>query len=127
MSADGLLKLQQAGAQRILVLPLFPQYSGAATGAVYDQVAAELHALALAAGAALRRPTTTTIPGYTAALRDSIQSHWQQHGRTGHLLMSFHGIPEAYFDKGDPVFSSNATAPRGCSPMNCCSRRGNGA
>ncbi len=43
-------------------------------------------------------------PGFTAALRDSILAHWQQHGRTGHLLMSFHGIPEAYFDKGDPYF-----------------------
>jgi ferrochelatase len=99
----GLLKLQQAGAQRILVLPLFPQYSGAATGAVYDQVAAEL--------ARWRwLPELRFIadyhdhPGFTATLRDSIQAHWQAEGRTGHLLMSFHGIPEAYFDKGDPYF-----------------------
>jgi protoporphyrin/coproporphyrin ferrochelatase len=101
--ADGLLKLQQAGAQRILVLPLFPQYSGAATGAVYDQVAREL--------ARWRwLPELRFVadyhdhPGFAAALRDSIQAHWQQHGRTGHLLLSFHGIPEAYFDKGDPYF-----------------------
>jgi ferrochelatase len=101
--AAGLLKLQQAGAQRVLVLPLFPQYCGATTGAVYDQVAQEL--------ARWRwLPELRYIgdyhdhPGYTSTLRDSIQSHWAQHGRTGHLLMSFHGIPEAYFDKGDPYF-----------------------
>ena len=101
--AAGLLKLQQAGAQRVLVLPLFPQYCGATTGAVYDQVGEEL--------ARWRwLPELRYVsdyhdhPGYTGTLRDSILAYWAQHGRTGHLLMSFHGIPEAYFDKGDPYF-----------------------
>lgn len=101
--AQGLLKLQQDGAQRILILPLFPQYCGASTGSVYDQVAAELaHWRWL--------PELRYVadyhdhPGFATALRDSIQAHWAQQGRTGHLLMSFHGIPEAYFDKGDPYF-----------------------
>jgi ferrochelatase len=101
--AAGLAKLQQAGAQRILVLPLFPQYSGAATGAVHDQVMHELTRWRWL-------PELRCVadyhdhPGFAAALRDSILAHWQQHGRTGHLLLSFHGIPEAYFDKGDPYF-----------------------
>ena len=101
--AAGLLKLQQAGAQRMLVLPLFPQYCGATTGAVYDQVGEELSRWRWL-------PELRYVsdyhdhPGYTGTLRESILSHWQQHGRTGHLLMSFHGIPEAYFDKGDPYF-----------------------
>jgi ferrochelatase len=101
--ADGLLKLQQAGAQRILVLPLFPQYCGATTGAVYDQVGAELTRWRWL-------PELRCIadyhdhPAYPAALRDSVLAHWEQHGRTGHLLMSFHGIPEAFFDRGDPYF-----------------------
>lgn len=101
--ADGLLRLQQAGAQRILILPLFPQYCGATTGAVYDQVAREL--------ARWRwLPEMRWIsdyhdhPGFTSALRGSIRAHWDQQGHTDHLLMSFHGIPEAYFDKGDPYF-----------------------
>ena len=101
--ADGLLKLQQAGAQRVLVLPLFPQYCGATTGAVYDQVAREL--------ARWRwLPELRYVadyhdhPGFAQALRDSVLAHWEQQGRNGHLLMSFHGIPEAYFDKGDPYF-----------------------
>jgi protoporphyrin/coproporphyrin ferrochelatase len=101
--ADGLAKLQNSGAQRILVLPLFPQYCGATTGAVYDQVAAEL--------ARWRwLPELRFVadyhdhPAFVKALRDSVQQHWEAQGRTGFLLMSFHGIPEAYFDKGDPYF-----------------------
>ena len=39
-----------------------------------------------------------------AALRATVTQHWQAHGRTQHLLMSFHGIPERYFHKGDPYF-----------------------
>jgi ferrochelatase len=35
-------------------------------------------------------------------LAASVQEYWRQHGATGHLLMSFHGIPERFVDKGDP-------------------------
>jgi ferrochelatase len=43
-------------------------------------------------------------PGYIEALRASVAGHWQEHGRSPHLLMSFHGIPERYFHQGDPYF-----------------------
>jgi len=43
-------------------------------------------------------------PGYIEALRASVAEHWSRAGRTGHLLMSFHGIPERYFTAGDPYF-----------------------
>jgi len=100
---QALARLREAGAQRILVVPLFPQYCGSTTGAVYDQVSHEL-----------RRwrwlPELRFIaefhddPGYIEALRASVTQHWQSRGRTGHLLMSFHGIPERYFHQGDPYF-----------------------
>jgi len=100
---DALERLRASGAQRILVLPLFPQYCGASTGAVYDQVNAEL--------ARWRwLPELRFIaeyhdyPGYIDALKSSIEQHWQQHGRTRHLLVSFHGVPERYFQQGDPYF-----------------------
>jgi len=90
---QALAKLRESGAQRILVVPLFPQYCGATTGAVYDQVNAEL-----------RRwrwlPELRYVaeyhdyPGYIDALRASVTQHWETQGRTQHLLMSFHGIPE---------------------------------
>jgi ferrochelatase len=100
---EALERLRESGAQRILVVPLFPQYCGASTGSVYDQVTAEL-----------RRwrwlPELRFIaeyhdnPGYIEALRTSVEQHWQAHGRTQHLLMSFHGVPERYFHQGDPYF-----------------------
>jgi ferrochelatase len=104
-------RLRESGAQRILVLPLFPQYCGATTGAVYDQVSAEL-----------RRwrwlPELRFIadyhehPGYIDALRASVTEHWQTHGRTAHLLISFHGIPERYVHQGDPYFCRCQTTAR---------------
>jgi ferrochelatase len=100
---QALAKLRESGAQRLLVVPLFPQYCGATTGAVYDRVNAEL-----------RRwrwlPELRYVaeyhdyPGYIDALRATVTQHWESHGRTQHLLMSFHGIPERYFHSGDPYF-----------------------
>lgn len=100
---DALRRLREAGARRILVVPLFPQYSCASTAAVIDQVTAELQRWRWV-------PEQRFIndyhehPGYIAALAASTLQHWAQHGRTEHLLMSFHGIPEKYFRKGDPYF-----------------------
>jgi ferrochelatase len=100
---SALERLRASGAQRILVVPMYPQYSGTTTGAVYDQVNAEL-----------RRwrwlPELRFIaeyhdqPGYIEALRASIVQHWEANGRTKHLLISFHGIPERSFHQGDPYF-----------------------
>jgi ferrochelatase len=105
-----LQRLRDAGARRIVVLPLFPQASGTTTGPVYDQV-----------GSALRDwralPDLALVgnyhddPGYIGALADSVREHWQQHGRTAHLLMSFHGIPVRCVARGDQYQSQcQATA-----------------
>ncbi|HEV7431491.1 MAG TPA: ferrochelatase [Steroidobacteraceae bacterium] len=92
--------LRSAGAHRIVVLPLFPQASGATTGAVFDQVADSLR-------------TWRALPdlqlignyhddaGYIGALANSVREHWQKHGRTAQLLLSFHGIPQRYVQRGD--------------------------
>jgi len=62
-------------------------------------------------------------PGYIDALRASVTEHWQAHGRTAHLLISFHGIPERYVHQGDPYFCA-ARPRRACSPTNCCCATG---
>ena len=92
--------LRDAHTERLLVLPLFPQASGTSTGAVYDGV-----------GAALRRwralPQLRIVgdyhaePSYIGALAASVHEHWQQHGDASHLLISFHGIPQACVRAGD--------------------------
>ncbi len=100
---EALGRLRASGAQRILVVPLFPQSCGATTGAVYDQVSAELSTWRWL-------PELRMVaeyhdhPGYIEALRESVTGHWSRAGRTSHLLMSFHGIPERYFRQGDPYF-----------------------
>lgn len=99
--AQGLAALREAGAQRVLVLSLFPQYSATTSAAVYDQVGEalrhwrhvpELHLL----------PDYATEPGYIAALAGSVRMFRAAQGTGEHLLISFHGIPRAYADAGDP-------------------------
>ena len=93
--------LRAAGVEHIIVVPLFPQYCGATTGAVFDQVTAAL-------GAMRHVPGLTFVSDYHQhaafidALAASVREHRQQHGETSHLLMSFHGIPERFVNKGDP-------------------------
>jgi len=97
--AAGLEELREAGAQRIVVLPLFPQYSGTTTAATFDQV-----------GAALRKwrflPELAFVSDYHAeapyidALAQSVRA--LRAADSEHLLMSFHGIPQGYVDAGDP-------------------------
>jgi ferrochelatase len=99
--AQGLAALRAAGAQRIVVLPLFPQYSGTTNAAALDQVGKALRGwrfvpeLHFAADYA-------ADPAYIAALAHSVRAHRQQHGAGDHLLMTFHGIPKQYVEEGDP-------------------------
>ena len=94
-------KLHAAGARRIIVLPLYPQYSGTTTGSVFDAVTAAL---------SKRRwvPEVRFVnhyhdsPGYIAALAASVSDYWSQNGRGDKLLLSFHGIPKQTFLNGDP-------------------------
>ena len=92
--------LRDAGIRRLLVLPLFPQSSGSTTGAVYDQVAQ-----ALASWRALPHlrfiASYQAEPDYISALAASLKDHRRLHGLSGHLLMSFHGIPLSYVAGGD--------------------------
>ncbi len=100
---SALRKLKQAGARRLLVLPLYPQYSATTTASVFDAVADELKRWRWI-------PELRFIqhyhdhPAYIDALAKSIQRFWQQHGKAEKLLFSFHGLPQRYLDMGDPYF-----------------------
>jgi ferrochelatase len=94
-------KLVANGARRILTVPLYPQYSGTTTAAVFDGVVR-----------ALRKhrwvPESRFIndyhdaPAYISALATSVRESWSSHGRGDKLLMSFHGVPKSTLEKGDP-------------------------
>ncbi|GAA5235559.1 ferrochelatase [Verticiella sediminum] len=93
--------LRARGCGRILVLPLYPQYSASTTATVVDAVAAHLARLR-------NQPETRFVlrysedAGYIAALAESVRAHWRSQGRGGHLLMSYHGLPKASVALGDP-------------------------
>lgn len=101
--AQGLAALRAAGARRVLVLPLYPQYSGPATGSVFDAVATVLQGWRWVPD--LRFISSYhNEPAYIAALADSITAHWATAGRPDRLFFSFHGLPYRYFMQGDPYF-----------------------
>ncbi len=99
--ASALDRLQGAGCQRVLVLPLYPQYSCSTTAAVFDAVAQALKPRRLIPALQLFREYYQH-PGYIDVLADSVQAYWRQHGQGERLLCSFHGIPERYVNQGDP-------------------------
>ena len=91
----------EQGFEKLLVLPLYPQYCSSTTGSVVDGT-----------NRALKRwrslPEIRFIndyhddPGYIDALANQIQRHWNEVGERSHLLFSYHGIPASYVSKGDP-------------------------
>jgi ferrochelatase len=104
-------QLLAAGVRRLLVLPLYPQYSATSTGAAVDAVFATLQRQRWL-------PELRSIgdyhdaPEYICALGDSVEKYWQVHGRGAHLLLSFHGIPERYMTAGDPYREHCLTTAR---------------
>ncbi len=100
---SALEKLREANVQRLLVFPLYPQYSAATTASTFDAVAAVFNKWR-------RIPEMRMInqyhddPDYIGALARSIREHWQRHGREGRLLMSFHGMPKRTLLAGDPYY-----------------------
>lgn len=96
-----LKELHQSGYRRILVMPLYPQFSATSTGPVYDVVSKfQLASRDICDIRVLRDYHDHEL--YIDALADSVQQHWQDKGKGEKLMMSFHGIPKMYQDKGDP-------------------------
>ena len=102
--AERLAALKKAGAERILIAPLYPQYSAATTATANDE--------AFAALAGMRwQPALRTLPpyhddpAYIAALAEAMVADI---GRLDFepevVLASFHGLPREYLDKGDPYY-----------------------
>ena len=98
---DALQKMYAQCVRRVVVLPLYPQYSGTTTASVFDAVTREM---------SRRRwvPELRFInhyhdaTGYIAALASSVRDFWDLQGRGERLLMSFHGVPERTLNDGDP-------------------------
>lgn len=93
--------MQEQGCERILVIPLFPQYAASSTAAAMDNVFTILSRMR-------NQPAIRTVkqyhdePAYIAALTHNVRDYWSAHGRPDKLIISFHGTPRSSLDKGDP-------------------------
>ncbi|SPE19996.1 Ferrochelatase [Burkholderiales bacterium] len=104
-------RMRREQVSRLLVVPMYPQYSAATTASALDGVTHILQ-------------RTRNLPelrwirgfhddaGYVEALRRSVGAHWDAHGRPDKLLISFHGLPRRNLDLGDPYHCECVTTGR---------------
>lgn len=102
--ADRIDALQRSGCERIIIFPLYPQYAAATTASVNDAVYRKL--LNMRWQPAIRTvPPYYDDPVYIDALYNSVTQHLSNISWTPEVIVaSFHGIPQNYFDKGDPYY-----------------------
>ena len=94
-------EMQQQGVRKLLVLPLYPQYSASTSASTFDAIAQDF---------ARRRwlPDFRFVshypdyPPYIEAMARHIEAHWAEHGRNQKLVLSYHGVPLKYLTRGDP-------------------------
>ncbi len=97
----GIDKLRAAHCEKILVLPLFPQYSASTTGSAFDAVAAHFGKTRWLPGLRFVE-SFHADDGYVRALAQNVNDYWMKHGRPDRLLLSFHGMPRRTLELGDP-------------------------
>ena len=99
--ADKLSELKQRGCDRILLVPLYPQYAASTTATAVDAALGSLSGMR-------NQPALRTVrsfhdhPGYIAALAQNVRDYWMVNRRPDVLVMSFHGVPRVTLERGDP-------------------------
>jgi ferrochelatase len=110
--AERLNALQAAGCDRILVIPLYPQYCAASTATVGDKAFEALQSMRWQPAVRIAPPYYDD-PVYIDALARSVRASLADLDFEPEVLVaSYHGIPQAYFDKGDPYFCHCAKTTR---------------
>jgi len=100
---SAMLELRRLGVNKIVVMPMYPQYSMTTTASTYDEIGRFLQLWD-------KPPSIQCLhtyydqPLYLQTVANSIKQFWQQHGVPEKLIMSFHGLPQSYVDKGDPYY-----------------------
>lgn len=98
-----LRKFQQQGVNNLIVLPLYPQYAGPTTASTFDAVSNELKKWRYV-------PSLSFINSYhdntyyIKALANTITEHINEHGKPDKLVLSYHGMPELFYQWGDPYY-----------------------
>ena len=96
-----LAEISQNPQDHVILFPLFPQYSATSSAPLYDALAKWTLKQRNLPGISIIRDYYQH-PLFIDALANSVKAFRQQHGQADKLLMSFHGIPQPYADKGDP-------------------------
>ena len=99
--ASVLEKLSQNPQDHVILFPLFPQYSATSTAPLFDAFAKWIPKQRNLPGISFIRDYYQH-PLYIQSLAQSVREYQTEHGKAEKLLMSFHGIPQPYADKGDP-------------------------
>jgi ferrochelatase len=93
--------MMQQGVRKLLVVPLYPQYSASTTASTFDAISADFTRRRLMPE--FRFVTHYhDFPPFIAAAAQRIEAHWAEHGRADRLMFSYHGVPKKYLLNGDP-------------------------
>lgn len=98
-----LQKFQQQGVNNLVVLPLYPQYAGPTTASTFDAISNELQKWRYV-------PSLHFINSYhnnshyIQALANTVSEHINAHGKPDKLVLSYHGMPELFYQWGDPYY-----------------------
>ena len=98
---DGVARLREKGCDRVLVFPLYPQFTASTTASAEDAVKRALRRWRPAPELRLIRDFHAHR-AYAKAIARNVNDYWMKHGRPERLLMSFHGIPKRTVERGDP-------------------------
>jgi len=96
-------RFQEQGIDKIIVLPLYPQYAAPTTGSTFDALVNEIKSWRWI-------PSLHFISGYhenghyITALANSVNEHFEQHGKPEKLVLSYHGMPQLFLERGDPYY-----------------------
>ncbi|MFM0494417.1 ferrochelatase [Paraburkholderia caledonica] len=122
-------QLKLAGAERVLLVPMYPQYSSSTTATAFDDAFSALKRMR-------NQPEIRTVrqyadhPAYISALAAQVHQYWHLHGRPDFaagdkLVLSFHGVPKRTLDLGDPYHEQCQTTGAllmqalGLTPVEC--------
>ncbi len=101
--AEALEELRAQKIKKLIILPLYPQYSATTTAAIFDKVADVFRSWRVL-------PDFRFISNYYAhaqyieTLAHHIESFWRENPRAQKILFSFHGLPKTHIKAGDPYF-----------------------
>lgn len=101
--ASVLQKFQQQGVDKLVVLPLYPQYAGPTTASTFDAVSKELQKWRYIPSIHFLN-TYHNNPHYIQALVETVKEHVASHGKPERLVLSYHGMPEQFRKWGDPYY-----------------------